>query len=78
MHEANDEIFYVLEGSPSFLVGDRWVDVEAGSFLMIPAGVSHDFENRTDRRAGVLNVKVPGGFERDMPAIVEWFRENRP
>ena len=23
-------------------------------------------------------VKVPGGFERDMPAIVEWFRENRP
>ena len=36
--------------------------------------VTHDFENRTARRAGALNVFIPGGFESNMPAIVEWYR----
>lgn len=73
-HVANEELFYVIEGTMTFLVGDRHVDAAAGTFLRIPAGVTHDFENRTARRAGALNVFIPGGFEADMPAIVEWFR----
>jgi hypothetical protein len=36
--------------------------------------VQHDFENRTDQRAGALNVFIPGGFEANMMAIVEWYR----
>ena len=76
-HEANDEVFYVLAGRPSVRVGDSWIDAEQGSFIMIPATVVHDFENRTDQRAGLLNVYIPGGFERDMPAIVDWFAANR-
>lgn len=75
-HEANDEIFLVIEGRPSVLVGDQWIDVEQGSFLRIPAGTTHDFENRSDARAGLFNVFIPGGFEQNMPAIVEWFRQN--
>jgi mannose-6-phosphate isomerase-like protein (cupin superfamily) len=73
-HAANEELFYVVEGTMTFLVGDRHVDAVAGTFLRIPAGVTHDFENRTTARAGALNVYIPGGFEADMPAIVEWFR----
>ena len=42
--------------------------------LPLPASVMHDFENRTRNRAGALNVFIPGGFEANMPAIVEWFR----
>ena len=38
----------------------------------------HDFENRGDRRAGVLNLSVPGAFEPAMPGIVEWFRAHPP
>ena len=76
-HEANDELFYVLEGRPSVLVGDAWIDAPAGAFFMIPAGNMHDFANRTDQRAGLLNVFIPGGFERTMPAIAEWFRTHR-
>lgn len=75
-HEANDEIFFVIEGRPSLLVGDTWVDAEAGTFLRIPAGTMHDFENRTDARAGLFNVFIPGGFEQNMPSIVDWFRQN--
>ncbi len=76
-HAANDELFLVLKGRPSVLVGDIWHEVEQGAFLRIPAGVTHDFENRTDERAGLFNVFIPGGFEENMPAIVEWFAKNR-
>ena len=75
-HEANDEIFYAIEGTPSVLVGDRWVDAPAGSCVVIPAGVTHDFANRTETRAGLFNVFLPGGFEQDMPAILKWYAEN--
>lgn len=77
-HDANDEIFYVIAGRPSVLVGDRWVDGEVGAFFFIPAGVIHDFANRTTERAGLLNVFIPGGFEQNMPSIVEWFEHNPP
>jgi mannose-6-phosphate isomerase-like protein (cupin superfamily) len=72
-HEDNVELFYVIEGTMSFFAGDRWLDAPRGSFLRIPAGVTHDFRNRTGERAGVLNVFMPGGFEVMMPAIVEYF-----
>lgn len=73
-HEANEELFYVIEGTMSFRIGDDWVDASRGSFIRIPAGVTHDFENRTDSRAGVLNIYMPGGFEAEfMPKIVSWF-----
>jgi mannose-6-phosphate isomerase-like protein (cupin superfamily) len=73
-HENNEELFYVIEGTLTFLVGDQYVDTTAGTFLRVPPGVTHDFENRTASRAGALNVFIPGGFESKMPAIVEWYR----
>ena len=76
-HVDHDDIFYVIEGVMSVRVGDTWVDAGVGGFVRAPAGVTHDFANRTDRRAGVLNIYIPGGFERDMAGIVEWF-ENQP
>ena len=74
-HEANVEIFYVLEGTMSFLAGERWVDAPRGSFLRIPAGTTHDFANRGSERAGALNVFIPGGFEPVMPRIVAYFED---
>ena len=76
-HEANDEIFYVIEGVASILAGEAWLQAPKGSFLRIPAGTMHDFENRSAARMGLLNVFIPGGFERNMPAIVAWFAGNR-
>jgi uncharacterized glyoxalase superfamily protein PhnB/mannose-6-phosphate isomerase-like protein (cupin superfamily) len=74
-HEE-DDVFYVLEGTMSFLLEDRWLDAGRGSFLVAPGGMKHDFQNRSASRSGVLNFSVPGGFERDMPAIVDWFKEH--
>jgi mannose-6-phosphate isomerase-like protein (cupin superfamily) len=74
-HHEEDDVFYVLEGTMSFFLGDRWIDAEKGSFVLIPGGVSHDFENRSAARAGALNFSAPGDFEEHMPGIAEWFRD---
>ena len=73
-----DDIFYVIEGTMSVFVNDRWVEARKGAFILVPGGTPHDFENRGDARSGVLNVSIPGGFEDDMPPIVEWFLKNPP
>jgi hypothetical protein len=62
----------------SFLLGDKWVDAPAGSFVLAPGGMVHDFENRSSTRAGVFNISVPGGFESNMPMILDWYAENPP
>jgi mannose-6-phosphate isomerase-like protein (cupin superfamily) len=75
---AEDDLFYVIEGTLSVLVGEEWIEAPRGSFVLIPGGVRHDFENRSDARAGALNLSVPGPFEPHMPAIVQWFAEHPP
>jgi mannose-6-phosphate isomerase-like protein (cupin superfamily) len=77
-HDAYDEVFVAIEGAPSVLVGEAWLELQPGAFVRVPAKVVHDFRNGTDRRAGLLNVFVPGGFEPSMPSIVEWFATHRP
>jgi mannose-6-phosphate isomerase-like protein (cupin superfamily) len=73
-----DDIFYVLEGTMSILVGESWTHATRGAFVLIPGGVTHDFENRGTVRAGVLNLSIPGEFEPHMPGIAEWFKANPP
>jgi len=75
---AEDDVFFVLEGTMSFLVNGAWVDAPKGTFVLIPGGSTHDFENRSSSRAGVLNLSVPGNFEKEMPAIAEWFADHPP
>lgn len=72
-----DDVFYVIEGTMSLLVGDEWVDARKGSFVLIPGGTTHDFENRSDQRAAVLNFSN-GVFEPEMKGIAEWFLNNPP
>ena len=73
-HEANEEVFLVTEGTLSFLVGEQWVDAPRGTFVRIPAGVTHDFENRSDAPATAFNVFIPGGFEAPFRS---WFESRR-
>ena len=73
-----DDIFYVIAGTMSVLVGGEWVDAEPGAFVLVPGGTTHDFENRGSVRAGVLNFSIPGGFEVEMPGIRDWFLEHPP
>lgn len=73
-----DDVFFVIEGTMSILLGQKWIDASRGAFVLIPGGTVHDFENRSAQRAGVLNFSVPGKFEGEMPGIAEWFVKNPP
>jgi mannose-6-phosphate isomerase-like protein (cupin superfamily) len=73
-----DDTFYIISGTMSVLVGEHWAHATTGTFILVPGGIIHDFENRTGERAGLLNVSVPGAFEPEMPAIAAWFAENPP
>ncbi|MGH7023660.1 MAG: cupin domain-containing protein [Caulobacteraceae bacterium] len=67
-HEE-DHVFYVIAGTLSVLLGDRWLDAAAGAYAVIPAGTPHSFENRGSVRAGFIAFTSPGGFEENMPGI---------
>lgn len=75
---AEDDVFYVIEGTMSFLVSGEWHDATKGSFVLVPGGMTHDFENRGEQRAGLLNFSLPGNFEEAMPGIAQWFAEHPP
>lgn len=68
----------MIEGTMSILVGKEWTHAAKGSFVLVPGGVIHDFENRGSTRAGVLNLFIPGSFEPHMPNVVRWFAEHPP
>lgn len=72
-----DDVFFVLDGTMSILVGDRWIDASRGTLVLIPGGTTHDFENRGDVPARILNF-TNGEFETEMPGIAVWFAENPP
>ena len=69
-----DHVFYVIEGEVSVMLEGTWHDAKQGSYVFIPGGTEHTFENRSSGRAGFISFNNPGGFENQMPAIVGWFR----
>ncbi len=73
-----DDVFFVIEGTMSILLGESWVDAPRGSFVLAPGGMTHDFENRSGARAGVLNISGPGGFEAELPGIAAGYAAHPP
>ena len=45
-----DDVFYVLAGTMSVLVGTEWVEAVTGSFVLVPGNITHDFENRSSEK----------------------------
>jgi mannose-6-phosphate isomerase-like protein (cupin superfamily) len=71
-------VFYVLAGTMHLMVDGVWTEAAAGSFVLVPGNVVHNFENRSAERAGMLNITAPGTFEEHMPGIAQWFRDRSP
>jgi mannose-6-phosphate isomerase-like protein (cupin superfamily) len=65
IHLNQDESLYVLEGEFTFHIGDRAIPATLGTFVQIPKGTLHTFQN-TGTRVGRLLVTLspPGDFER--------------
>jgi quercetin dioxygenase-like cupin family protein len=58
-----DEVFYILDGKMTFLLGDRVESAEKGAFIFIPRGAISTA--RVDSaEAHCLNLHTPSGFEK--------------
>jgi mannose-6-phosphate isomerase-like protein (cupin superfamily) len=58
-HEGMDKVYHVLEGSGSFLLEGREVEMEAGVMLVAPEGVPHGIRNTGGGRLVVLAILAP-------------------
>src|SRR5690606_18365081 len=63
VHHDCDEVFYVLDGRFEFLVGERLVTGQPGSFVFVPRGTVHAPRVVGPTPGKVLIAFVPGGQE---------------
>lgn len=64
VHANEDESWYVLDGDLRFRIGDEVRPSPPGSFIFVPRGIAHCFQNVGDRPAQVLVIFTPSGMER--------------
>ncbi len=63
-HANEDEAWHVIEGSLRFRLGDTLHLAPAGSFVYVPRGVAHCFQNIGTSPARLLVLFSPSGMER--------------
>ncbi len=73
-HRREDEYSYVLRGSIGAQVGEHACEVGVHRLIAKPRGVPHTLWNPRDVPARVLELIVPGGFER---CLAELYRPGR-
>ena len=64
VHAREDEMWYVLDGEFRFRVDDEILHAPAGSFVFVPRGTRHCFQNIGDAPATILVMFTPAGMER--------------
>jgi quercetin dioxygenase-like cupin family protein len=63
-HANEDESLYVVDGEVRFKLGDEIQAAPAGSFIFIPRGAPHTWQNVGDGPARMLIHFTPSGMER--------------
>ncbi|HEV2413356.1 MAG TPA: cupin domain-containing protein [Candidatus Dormibacteraeota bacterium] len=61
VHREHDEIFYILEGTFNFVIGNAIKEAGTGSLVWVPRGTRHGFQVQPGSRA--LLVTIPAGLE---------------
>jgi quercetin dioxygenase-like cupin family protein len=64
VHANEDEAWYVLEGELHFRLGEETAAAPAGTFVFVPRGTPHNFQNAGDAPARILVLFTPAGMER--------------
>jgi quercetin dioxygenase-like cupin family protein len=58
-HDGSDKIYYVLEGTGRFTVGDKEQDLPIGHAVIARAGEPHGVRNETDENLVLLVTMAP-------------------
>lgn len=70
-HSREDEYSYVIEGRVGALLGDEVAVGIPGDLIFKPRGQWHTFWNAGDKRARLLEIISPAGFEQYFAELVE-------
>jgi mannose-6-phosphate isomerase-like protein (cupin superfamily) len=63
VHDRDEEFYYILEGTYEMQAGDERFTAKAGSLVVIPRDVPHQFRNVGEVPARALMIFRPGGFD---------------
>ena len=63
------EIFVVLEGRATFIVGDHTIEVDGGNIVIGPAGVAHKFTNSGEDTLKQVTIHP------SKEVIIEWLED---
>ncbi|GAB3926321.1 hypothetical protein GCM10028804_29760 [Larkinella terrae] len=75
LHQALDELMYVLEGTINVMVGEKVYDVQAGGWHLRPRGIVHTFWNVTDKPAVGIDCYFQQPFEDYLEASIHTIPE---
>jgi quercetin dioxygenase-like cupin family protein len=71
VHPDADEIWYALEGTFRVKLEEEVLDAPAGTFVFIPRGAWHTWQNIGDGEARLLAILSPSGLERFFERFAE-------
>ncbi|HSC27545.1 MAG TPA: cupin domain-containing protein [Vicinamibacterales bacterium] len=63
VHEREDELVYVLDGTIEVTLGDQTMTATAGVLALLPRGIPHGFTNVGTTPSRVLDTILPGAFD---------------
>ncbi len=58
-HEGSDKVYYVLQGTGRFTIGDEEEDLGEGHAVIASAGVKHGVRNETQENLVLLVTMAP-------------------
>jgi mannose-6-phosphate isomerase-like protein (cupin superfamily) len=80
-HGRAEEGFYILEGALRMRIADQELHADAGSFVLVPRGVLHSFDNAEDAPARYLVIWSPaeaGRYFEELYALEQSMGEPSP
>jgi len=63
LHRVYDEAFYVIAGNVAFSLNGETRDCPTGSFVFVPRGEAHGFDNPAGEPARILVITSPGAIQ---------------
>jgi quercetin dioxygenase-like cupin family protein len=78
IHTHEDEFSYVLEGEVGARIGDQEVVATPGCYIIKPRGILHTFWNAGSKRARLIEIISPAGFEKYFAEIGDLFQGGGP
>jgi quercetin dioxygenase-like cupin family protein len=71
-HHNEDELSYVLEGEIGVKIGDFEGSAGPGCYIWKPRNIGHTVWNATSKWVKVIEIIVPGGFEKFFKEVAEF------